>query len=202
MIFRDKNKKLLLVLLILVVVLIFLGFKNSFFEKKPQVPFQNNKDNIESLKEANCSVKTKEMIVQGDSMAPLIEPGQTIKALFGYYNCHKVKRGDVILFKYAGNKNLIIKIVKGTPGDSFQLEKTSVAWNLYVNNKLVVNSENKAYLLSGVRYKMLHLYEKSYKGIIPSNAYLVLGNKTSGTLDSTRIGLIGKKNIVAKVQLP
>ncbi|MFA5442008.1 MAG: S26 family signal peptidase [Candidatus Paceibacterota bacterium] len=72
---------------------------------------------------------------------------------------------------------------------------------MIVNNKIVKNSEGKPYLISGNAYKMLSLYEKDYKGVIPENAYLLLGNLIFGSLDSTHFGLIDKSGIVAKVEI-
>jgi type IV secretory pathway protease TraF len=48
---------------------------------------------------------------------------------------------------------------------------------------------------------MLSLYEKDYKGVIPKNAYLLLGNRISGSVDSTTFGLVEKSDIIAKVEL-
>ncbi|MFA5442009.1 MAG: hypothetical protein WC288_01715 [Candidatus Paceibacterota bacterium] len=62
------------------------------------------------------------MIVHGNSLDPLIKSEQTIKALFGYCDCNKIKRGDIVLFGYAGNKNPVI--VKGISGDKFELRET------------------------------------------------------------------------------
>ena len=75
-------------------------------------------------------------------------------------------------------------------------------WQILVNGKVLKNSEGKAYLLNEQRKKILSLYEKDYNGVIPENAYLVLGNLPEGSMDSTRFGLIGKSSIIAKVELP
>jgi len=48
---------------------------------------------------------------------------------------------------------------------------------------------------------MLSLYERDYKGVIPENAYLLLGNRASGSVDSTTFGLVDKSGIVAKVEI-
>jgi len=45
---------------------------------------------------------------------------------------------------------------------------------------------------------MLKLYVKSYP-VLPDNTYLILGNKVSGSSDSTRFGLIDKSDIVGKI---
>jgi len=200
------NKSLYIILAILFVVLIFLNSERiSFLNKESQIFSQNQ--NIDIInpdinpETKDCLVKTEEMIARGNSLAALIKPEQTIKAFFGYYNCDKIKRGNIVLFDYAGNKNFVIKIVKGISGDKFELRKTESGWNIIINNRIVKNSEGKPYLISGNAYKMLSLYEKDYKGIISENAYLLLGNRVSGSVDSTTFGLIDKSGIVAKVEI-
>ncbi len=145
-----------------------------------------------------CPVSSKEMIVQGSSMYPYIVPNENVRALFGYYDCHPIQRGDVILYDYSGDKNLLIKFVRGIPGDKWSLKENSGSYEIMVNGSPLVNSEGKPYLIGS--YKMLELYAESYP-TIPEDTYLLLGDETSGSLDSTRFGLVGKKDIMAKVIL-
>ena len=196
------NKGLLIILAILLLILIFLnsGFSNSFLNKISQI-FSQNQNNIKNSEIQDCSVETEEMTVRGTSLNPFIKPEQTIKALFGYYDCNEVKRGDIVLFNYAGNKNFVIKIVKGISGDKFELRQSNSGYNIIVNGQIVKNSENEPYLVSGNAYKMLSLYEKDYKGVIPEDAYLLLGNRISGSVDSTTFGLVDKSGIIAKVEI-
>lgn len=148
-----------------------------------------------------CPVKTEERIVRGGSLQGLIEDGRTVKILFGYYRCHKIKRGDVVVYNFAGNKAPIIKIVKAVEGDKFHLERTDGGWHILINGEIVKNSEGQPYLLNERGYKMLSLYERDYQGIIPENAYLLLGNKTDGSLDSTHFGLVDKSDILGKAEV-
>jgi len=175
--------------LIIIIVLIVILVGGGFIYEKQRKPITHS-----------CPIKIEEKIVRGDSMSPLIKNGQTITVLKGYYNCHKVKRNDVILLRYAGNKNPLIKIVKAIPGDSWHLENSNGCYHIIVNGNIVKNSEGKNYCLSGKKAKMLQLYASDYP-IIPQNAYLVLGNKVEGTMDSTRFGLLGKDNIIGKVKI-
>jgi len=188
------NKKLSFILIsaILFGVLFFWSYWLSF----PQ----NKKDNARDLKESQCQVKVEERIVRGSSLSPLVKDGQKIKVLFGYYKCHPVKRNDIILYHYPPNKNPLIKIVKAVPSDKWSIKKVNEKCMVVVNNKVLKNSEGKVYLFPKNRCKMLEIYAKSYP-VIPDNAYLILGNKTSGSLDSTRFGLVGKKDITGKVVL-
>jgi len=122
-------------------------------------------------------------------------------ALFGYYDCNEIKKGDIVLYDYAGSKTPLIKIIRAIPGDSFELvEKDSGRWNILINGEILKNSEGNPYLISGKRYEMLALYERSYQSEIPEEAYLLLGNITSGATDSTRFGFVSQRGILAKVK--
>ena len=145
-----------------------------------------------------CLVQTKTEIVRDSSMEPLIKSGEEIKALFGYYNCEPIKRDDIVLVKYSGNEHPLIKIVKAIPEDKFHLQETENGWHILVNDKILKNSEGKPYLLNNQRKKMLSLYENDYQGIIPENAYLVLGNNSFGSRDSTKFDLIGNQPLWLK----
>ncbi|MGB9680946.1 MAG: signal peptidase I [Minisyncoccia bacterium] len=147
-----------------------------------------------------CSIKIEEKIVRGSSMEPVLKEGQTVKILFGYYNCHPVEREDIIVYDFKGNEAPIIKRVKGIEGDSFHLEKTEGGWLILIHGEPIKNSKGEYYVIPERGYKMLSLYERDYKGKIPEGAYLILGEEAKGTLDSTYFGLVGKNDILGKVE--
>ena len=131
----------------------------------------------------------------------MIENGDTVKILFGYYECNDIERGEVVAYDYAGNDNLIIKVVKGLPNDRFRMEKSESGdgWNILINGESVRNSDGKYYVFGEQGYRMISLYERGYEGIIPSNTYMILGNLVHGSMDSTRFGLVDKGDIFGKV---
>jgi signal peptidase I len=171
----------------IVVFAILFGLKKAYLESKEKL-----------AQELRCVSSIEEKFVEGNSLVGLIESGEKVKILFGYYDCNGVKRNDLIVYSYGGNENLLIKIAKGLPGDKFSLQKTEGGWHILINGEVLKNSENKPYLLDEKSYRMLSLYERDYKGVIPENAYLILGNLVSGTLDSTSFGLVGKQDILGK----
>jgi signal peptidase I len=189
-------KKIFLIFLIVVItaVLVLILFGKPKENKKTIIT-----RSIE--KSQNCPIKIEEKIVKGNSLEPLIKDGETIEVLFGYYDCHPIQRNDIVLYSYSGNKNPIIKIIKGIPGDKFSLKKTSNGWYILINGEILKNSENQPYILDDQGYRLLSLYEKDYKGIIPEDAYLILGNLPQGSLDSSHFGLVGKKDILGKVRV-
>lgn len=182
---RKTHILILLGSLILISVIGFIHFVN--------LKDSDLKDNY------NCVTKTEEKFVRGNSLSGLIDKGSTIKILFGYYNCNEVLIKDIVAYNFSGNAEPIIKIIKGLPGDKFSLIKNGNYWNILINGEIVKNSENLPYQLDEKSYRLLSLYERDYKGVIPSNAYLLLGNLASGSLDGSRFGLIDKSEILGKV---
>jgi len=195
----PRFKKLFFPLIFISVILFFFCFnllQQEIFLKKQSSNFN---DFAVKAEEKNCEQRIEEKIVKGDSLSPILEPGQTVKIDFNYYNCNEIKKGDIIAFKYSKNIDPLVKIVKGLPGDSFRLEKKESKWSILINDKIIKNSEGNPYVLSEQRQKMLSLYERDYQGKIPSEAFLVLGNKVSGTIDSSFFGLVDKSSILGKV---
>jgi len=133
-------------------------------------------------------------------MEPFIKSGDTVSAIYDYYDCNDILRDDVVLYDYAGNKSLLIKSVKAIPGDRWELKEVNNGYEIVVNNESVLNFEKEPYLISSNSAKMIELYINDYP-IIPNDTYLLLGNKIGGTLDSTKFGLVGKNDIKAKVQI-
>ncbi len=190
------SNKIFLIFLITLITSILVVI--LFFKTKDE---KNTIINKSIVKFQNCPIKIEEKIVRGSSLEPLVKNGEIIEVLFGYYNCYPIKRNDIILYSYYGNKNPIIKIVKGIPGDKFSLKKTNNRWYILINGEILKNSQNQPYILDERGYKILSLYEKDYKGIIPEDTYLILGNLFQGSLDSSYFGLVGKKDILGKVRI-
>lgn len=154
---------------------------------------------VKVLPAVNCFT-VKEVTVRGSSMSPFINPEQTVTALFGYYDCNSIERNDVVLYAYSGNENFLIKFIRAVPGDRWNLKETNGSYEIVVNDVSLTNSEGKAYQIFGASVRTLELYVKDYP-VIPEDVYLLLGDEINGSLDATRFGLVGKKDIVAKVEI-
>ncbi len=160
-----------------------------------------HRDILENTEKDNeeCITKIENYTVNGVSLEPIIYDNQSVKILEMYYLCNSVKREDIVLYNYFGNKNPLIKIIKGIPDDTFHLQKTGNGWNILLNGDLLVNSKNEVYVLDKTAHNILSLYEKDYNGLIPENTYLIMGNLATGSLDSTHFGLVDKGDILGKV---
>lgn len=147
-----------------------------------------------------CPVREEVKIIRGSSMYPLLKSGDEVHAVFGYYECHSIRRGEVVLLTASGRKNLLIKMVRAIPGDTFSLSSTPQGSEPLVNGEKLLTVSGASYLFRGEAEKILSLYERDYHGVIPPNAYLVLGEMVNGSFDSSHFGLISKKEIVARVE--
>ena len=182
--------------MLIILVLVFIAGAGFFILKRffPYPP-------ISPLKRQCPVLEIKKETVRGDSLRPIIEPNQEVVILYNYYSCFDIKRDDIIAYNYAGQENPIIKFVKGLPGDKFYLKKqgSTERWSIMINDEPVKNSEANAYSLPKEKYQMLYLYARDYDTTIPPDSYLILGNSTLGSLDSTRFGLVHKTDILGKV---
>ncbi|NOR85774.1 signal peptidase I [archaeon] len=147
----------------------------------------------------SCVVNNELRIVNGNSLSGLIESGAEVNILYGYYACNVVNRNDVVVYNYSGSENSLIKIVKGLPKDTFNVSLVDGFYVLVINGGIVRNSDGEIYVLDRKQRQMILLYVNSYGGVIPENTYLILGNLVFGSLDSTRFGLVSRRDIVGKV---
>ena len=139
-------------------------------------------------------------IVRGQSMEPLFQNGTKVRALMGYYACHPIGRGDIILADFPGiRENFILKQVRAIPGDKLALTKENGLWHIWVNDVFLTNTTGSAYALSDALAQPLRNDEREYGGVIPERYYLVLGEMPEGSFDSSRAGLFFQEMIVAKV---
>lgn len=147
----------------------------------------------------NDSIITR--IVRGNSMSPLVKNGQEIKIDINFYNNKDVSKNDIVYINHPSNKNNLIKIIIAIPNDKFKLDKYQNGYSISVNDKTARNSEGKTYIFTTKEYSMFKLYEDSYKGVIPPNSYIVLGDNINNSLDSRKFGLIDRSNIIGKILL-
>lgn len=131
-------------------------------------------------------------------MTPLLADGAVIEALPA--DCMSITRGDLLVFRSAASSMPVIKRVVAEPGDAFAIHGAGSS-SLSVNRVLQCNSIGHLYEFDADAEKMLKLYERDYSGRVPAGTYLVLGESTGGSLDSSRLGLVNKQDVVAVARL-
>lgn len=189
---RIRNEKTVKVLLVGFLIVLMIGVLLIF-------GYSQFKDYGGPINNSNCDIKLVKDIVRGTSMEPIIKNGQEIAVAEGYYNCNSVKRGDVVIYSYSTNREPLIKRVAGIEGDRISLQNKNGEFLILINGAVATNMVGKTYELPPNKTKMLQLYIKDYKGIIPKNSILLMGNEIDGSFDSTSIGLVDVSGLVGKV---
>jgi signal peptidase I len=193
----NKNKKLVWmgVAVAAIVALVVIGVVATRQSSAPIVTAGQNAAG------KNCAVTKTEDTVSGQSMDGIIANGQKITVLQNYYACNPIERGDVVVYSFSATQERIVKSVKGIPGDTFALKPSGAVWNLIINGSVAKDSTGEPYQLDARGNAMLSLYAHDYKGVIPADSYLILGNVPTGSLDSTHFGLVSDTDFIGKVQL-
>lgn len=135
------------------------------------------------------------LLVLGTSLAPQI-PDHTLLHALPLECATPLQARDLVFFQSGARNIPIIKRVIGLPGDRFIVTDGGV---LLLNGEPARNSSGERYEFPEARARMLRLYEQGYHGVIPSDAYLVLGEAVHGSTDSSIYGLISRRDILGKV---
>ncbi len=182
----------------------FLNNKNPIQEEvfpssKETITLKSFKLSESNLLQGKCQIKKVYEEVQGSSMTGIVESGGKVIVLENYYQCHPIQRNEIIIYQHPNGQRLI-KVVKALPQDSWSLKEKDSGYQIVVNNQVLTNAQQIPYLIPKEKSAVLRLYTKDYP-TIPENTYLILGNNIEGSLDSTRFGLVDKKEIIGKVIL-
>ena len=184
------NKKIFIVFFIILTVCLFYF---CFLNKKLNFNQAQNVIVKEKLNYNNACITTRsEKIVNGNSMAPLFESGQSLLLLENYYQCNEVKRGDVVAYDHSSRKNPLIKRVKVVGGDNLEF----VDNKLLINGQILINSQAEIYAFTPQQKQWLSLYIE--EGRLRKDAYLIFGENINSSLDSRKFGAVGKNGFLGK----
>lgn len=145
-----------------------------------------------------CRVETVRREVVGSSMQGIFENGDTVSIRLGYYDCHEVGRGDIIAYRYGSANAPIIKRAVAIPGDTWsvkRVEEDKEVYAIFVNGDEQTTTLGVPYRIGSAQAKMLSLYSSP----LGKDSFLILGNIPIGSDDSTRFGLVGRKDILGRV---
>lgn len=127
------------------------------------------------------------VVVPTGSMEPTVMPGDEIFAT-RIYNPSKIKRGEIVVFKKQGEKELLLKRVIGLPGDTIEIKDGG---QVYVNGELLDEPFVKYTDPLGGTYH------------VPAGEYFMLGDNRANSRDSRywKDPYIPGDDIVAKAWL-
>lgn len=132
--------------------------------------------------------------INGASMEPNFHNGEFIltnKITFKFSN---PVRGDVVIFKSPGNKEIdYIKRIIGLPGDTVSLKNSKI----YVNNQLL----NESYLAPDIYIFGGAFLQDGSEITVPEGKYFVMGDNRPHSSDSREFGTIAKEDFIGKAMI-
>lgn len=153
-----------------------------------------------SARTVACPITRESKEVRGASLGEELPEGTEVTLLSGYYKCHEPQRGEIIAYNASGYADPVIKVVKALPGDTFGLSKTDEGNRFIINGAVAKTFDGAPYSLSDNRYKFWKMYVDGFKGIVPPDAYILLGNVPSGSADSIKYGFITRRQFIGKIE--
>ncbi|SEH05640.1 Uncharacterised protein [Candidatus Venteria ishoeyi] len=134
-------------------------------------------------------------ILGGNSLDPALKPGERLLFIGGYYQCNPAKTGDLVLYRWGDTKN-VAKFVRGVGGDLFAVREIAPdQWRLELNGQALLNSLDGDYVLSEKRSRFIRMFARKIK----KDEVLLLGDKTDGSHDSTRFGLVRVNKLAGRL---
>lgn len=139
-------------------------------------------------------------VVDGDSMLPTFINNEYLIAEKISYDFQIPHRGDVVIFRYPKNPQVIyIKRVIGLPGETVEIKdnKVYVAGSPNDSEKPLT----EGYLASSVKTEVFVSGDegKNAKKILGDNEFFVLGDNREHSSDSREWGVLPRANIIGRV---
>lgn len=130
---------------------------------------------------------TVRFVVEGASMQPNFATGQFIIVSRTHYLLGQPERGDIVVFHNPRNPTEdYIKRLIGIPGDVVEIRDTLVYVNGELLNEPYINEPCTAQNCRDDRWE------------IGENQYFLMGDNRNHSLDSRRIGAVGREFIVGE----
>jgi type IV secretory pathway protease TraF len=150
--------------------------------------------------EKACDGEVEEFVMQDHWLSGVLERGQEYTALSDWRGCHKLMRGELVLYRVSKSHDPVVKIVAGAPGDSFKLKKAANnnSWNIEINGELLMSGD-KPYHFGSANPPALKLYQDSRDGRLDQSSVLLFSRVPPGDQDSGTLGVISIEDIVGVV---
>lgn len=193
----NKYIKLLLIVFALGIVAIVW----TIFNKSLDQTVNNNK---QTSSFSSCSEEYSEERATDPQMAGIIEPGAAVTLIRGFYACNPLERGDLVSFRYHQEQPPVIRVVRGIPGDRFEVIKDpkGSGWKIRINNEFIKVGKNEDLVYGSPSFvPPLGLAAKSHSNVIAEGEVILMTNSHSGKFDSTLMGLLSVKDIIGKISL-
>lgn len=161
------------------------------------------KEKIDTMGQVSCVTDQKMITMQDADLSGLVEKGDVLKVLIGYYNCNDIGEGDLVYFRISPPIEPVVKIVYGLPGDTFEVMETDIEaeWHIKINGSLVMAGD-RPYFIKSRHTPPLKTYQISRDGVLGKDEYIILSNVPPGLSDSSNLGIVKRKAFEGRVFIP
>lgn len=158
----------------------------------------------EASRNSDCITDTTTMEMPDNYLRGIIPRGSEFEVEMGYYDCNPMKRGDIVLYQISSRLDPVVKIIRGIPGDDFELieDKVRRRWSIKIDGDFV-NYKGKPYFFGRARAKSpLHRYgdRKDYK--LGENDAIVFSEVPPGIQDSGTFGAVSRRDLIGRIIPP
>ena len=125
------------------------------------------------------------------------------KVVTNWYACHKVQKGDSVLYQFSGTKPAVIRTVVAVENDEFTWveDKKHQAWNLKVDNKLVLDADKNPHFFGRFGIPpMISLNAGKTSGVLKKDTVIIFAKDSPGGLDSSMFGVVNQVDYLGKVE--
>ena len=147
-----------------------------------------------------CGTERETRVMQDEWMAGRLEKNTEYQALADWHSCHRLVRGDLVLYQVSKSHDPVVRLVAGIPGDTFKLVKdqNGNSWNIEINGEMLMEG-GKPYHFGSANPPALKLYQDAQKGVLDKSAVLIFSTKSPGDQDSGSLGVLSTLDIVGLV---
>jgi hypothetical protein len=149
----------------------------------------------------DCDIEEKKQVMSEAYMRPLIKRDDKYVALLKYYDCHPIHRGDVVLAYTTDDKEPVVRIVRGVPGDKYQVisDTKNKSWNIKINEE-ILKTDTTPYYFGSVQGAALLEEQKSKGPNLGNDEFILFSMISPGSRDSGMVGRISRAKILGKVK--
>ncbi len=147
-----------------------------------------------------CGTERETLVMQDEWMSGTLEKNTEFEALMDWHACHKLVRGDLVLYRVSKSHDPVVLKVAGIPGDTFKLKKDENrnSWNIEINGETLMEG-GKPYHFGSANPPALKLYQDAQKGLLDKSSVLIFSTKSPGEQDSGSLGVLSTNDIVGLV---
>jgi|GEM_PF-5219590 len=194
--------RLTLLVTALALCAIFAWYASVKFHTEPISPLQTASVYEKDLDQCRNRPRVIRFPMSDVYMRGLIDPGTTVRATLGWYLCHPIQVGDLVLYRFSSEKPPVVKRVVAVGGQSISVEidPAGQGWILTVDKQVI--DPAKPYIFgSATAPPPLKLYADQNHDVIQQGHVVLFSAFPPGDSDSGIFGVVSVEDVIGHVEI-